>query len=129
MGSQAKKNRAIGEKKNDLNEVHVLDLSRYRHDQSRWDLTKIEHRNEAIQIVHEVKPKFLIGGADTVATKAGRIISKLLEIQAEQGGHYVFRKKGNNHEDPKTANCRKIKKNECTIYSNSECVINALRHQ
>ena len=72
--------------RDDDNTVHVLDLMRYRaQDKMKWDLSKKAHRNEAIKIITEIKPAFVIAKS---SEEDSAVLAKLCSIQKAQGGHF-----------------------------------------
>ena len=83
--------------RDDDDTVHVFDLTRYRScDKVKWDLSNKHHRNEAVQIITEVKPKFMIAKSSDQHLAA---LHKLCKIQKEQGGHYVLIKDKDSNND------------------------------
>ena len=115
--------------RDDDDTVQVLDLTRYRTwDKVKWDLSNRHHKNEIMQIITEVKPKFIIAKPSDQNNDA---IHKLCEIQKDKGGHYVLIKDANSKAEAKT----KLKdqkliskrgKTQISIQTDSYCVINEL---
>ena len=112
----------IAQEKDDT--TWILDLTKYRqHDQCKWNLGSLKHRNEAARLVLRHQPRFVVSRATDADVK---VVHKLCQLQQRHGGHFIYMiKSEDDHKTPMEIKMHKaVSRSGTRIYSDSESVIN-----